>query len=161
MFHQKIYDMTPKLFAEQLKRSIVAIEEVTGAHPKGYRAPFFTITRRSLWALPILKDLGIEYDASVFPGSNWRYGIEGAPDEPFLLSCEGLDDGLVEFPVSMGVVMGKQMGVGGPTFVSFPIVSPAASSGLAVTRANTPGSIFTRGSWTPVTRWSGFAGKPW
>ena len=120
MFHQKVYDMSPKLFAARLKRSIEAIERATGARPKGYRAPYFTITRRSLWALPILKDLGIQYDASIFPGTNWRYGIEGAPDEPFLLEGEGLGDGLVEFPVSTGVVMGKQLGVGGAYFRILP-----------------------------------------
>ncbi|MEE2897055.1 MAG: polysaccharide deacetylase family protein [Gemmatimonadota bacterium] len=120
MFHQKIYDMSPKLFARRLRRSIEAIEQVTGARPRGYRAPYFTITRRSLWALPILKDHGIEYDASIFPGSNWRYGIEGAPDEPFRLEGDGLGDGLVEFPVSTGVLLGKRLGVGGAYFRILP-----------------------------------------
>ena len=40
-----------------------------------YRAAYFSITARSLWALDILAELGFQCDSSIFPVHNWRYGI--------------------------------------------------------------------------------------
>ena len=49
----------------------------------GYRAPAFSITRQSLWAWPILAELGFKYSSSIFPIRGSRYGIVGAPAFPF------------------------------------------------------------------------------
>ncbi len=77
--HRLVYDMTPREFREDVRRARAVIEDVSGVPVRGYRAPSFSITRASLWALDILIDEGFLYDASVFPIHHDRYGIPDAP----------------------------------------------------------------------------------
>jgi polysaccharide deacetylase family protein (PEP-CTERM system associated) len=95
--HSLIYELEPSEFREELRRSVGLLENLTGQAVIGHRAPFFSITRRSLWALEILEEEGIRYDASIFPVRNWRYGIEDAPRWPYR-PLPGKQ--LIEFPVS-------------------------------------------------------------
>jgi polysaccharide deacetylase family protein (PEP-CTERM system associated) len=106
--HEKIYDLDPVRFRDDLRRSIDAIGGVTGRPVLGHRAPFFSITERSRWALDILAAEGVRYDASIYPGSNYRYGI---PD--YRHDIHTLPNGLIECPVSTFTLMGKQFGIGG------------------------------------------------
>ncbi|HIE28232.1 TPA: DUF3473 domain-containing protein [Candidatus Poribacteria bacterium] len=73
--HQLIFTQTPSEFASDLKRSIVLLEDITGRRVIGHRAPDFSITEKSLWALDILCEQGIIYDSSIFPIKHRRYGI--------------------------------------------------------------------------------------
>lgn len=101
--HQLIYRQTPEEFADDLARSIDAITRACGIRPKGYRAPSFSITKQSLWALEILEQQGLTYDSSIFPLSmHDRYGIGEA--QRF---ANQVRPGLWEFPVST-VRLGKQ-----------------------------------------------------
>ena len=59
------------------KRAVNAIGSAVGFRPTLYRAPSFSITNRSLWALEILVECGFQYDSSIFPISHDRYGIPG------------------------------------------------------------------------------------
>jgi polysaccharide deacetylase family protein (PEP-CTERM system associated) len=83
--HRLVYRLTPAEFREDTHRSKAVVEDLTGAAVLGYRAPSFSITRRSLWALDILAELGFRYDSSVYPILRDRYGIPGAPRHPFAL----------------------------------------------------------------------------
>ena len=49
----------------------------------GYRAPSYSITPRSLWALDVLIEEGYEYDSSIFPIRHDRYGIPVSPRRPY------------------------------------------------------------------------------
>ena len=51
----------------------------------GYRAPSYSITPRSLWALDVLIEEGYRYDASIFPIRHDRYGIPVSPRHPYVL----------------------------------------------------------------------------
>ncbi len=81
--HDLVNNMTPESFREDVRRSVDLIGEQTGAAPLGYRAPAFSINRQSLWAGPILAELGFKYSSSIFPIRGPRYGIAGAPAFPF------------------------------------------------------------------------------
>jgi polysaccharide deacetylase family protein (PEP-CTERM system associated) len=94
--HELVYRMTPERFRADVQRSLDVIESQTGRRPVGYRAPAFSVTRRSLWAGPILYDLGIRYSSSIFPIAGRRYGIPDAPRFPHQwATCP-----LIEFPLS-------------------------------------------------------------
>src|SRR4029077_4585172 len=80
--HTLIYRQTPEVFRTELTRSMRVLEDLTGAPVLGHRAPFFSITRESLWALDILAELDIRYDSSIYPVLNYRYGIENPPAWP-------------------------------------------------------------------------------
>jgi polysaccharide deacetylase family protein (PEP-CTERM system associated) len=73
--HQLIFTQTPSEFASDLKHSIALLEDITGRRVIGHRAPDFSITEKSLWALDILQEQGILYDSSIFPIKHRRYGI--------------------------------------------------------------------------------------
>jgi len=78
-WHRLVYDQTPGDFREDIRRARDVIEQASGMKVRGYRAPSFSVTRKSLWALDVLADEGYEYDASIFPIRHDRYGIPDAP----------------------------------------------------------------------------------
>jgi polysaccharide deacetylase family protein (PEP-CTERM system associated) len=96
--HTLIYTQTPELYREEMTRAIGFLEDQTGEKVVGHRAPFFSITKDSLWALDILGELGIKYDSSIFPVLNYRYGIAGAPRFPYEIKRDNFT--MQEFPVS-------------------------------------------------------------
>lgn len=75
--HQLVYDLTPSEFREDTKRAVRAIEDACGKSPNIYRAPSYSITARSTWALEILLECGFTHDSSIYPISHDRYGIPG------------------------------------------------------------------------------------
>ncbi|MEW5986004.1 MAG: XrtA system polysaccharide deacetylase [Chloroflexota bacterium] len=112
--HEFVYKLTPETFRADLERSGAAIEKVTGERPLGYRAPFFSITKESWWALDVLTELGYRYDSSIYPVINHRYGVPDAPRFPYHLSVEGKGT-LTELPVAT-VKMGLNWPVGGGVY---------------------------------------------
>jgi polysaccharide deacetylase family protein (PEP-CTERM system associated) len=76
--HRQVFRLTPKQFREDLRKSRKTIENVGGTKVVGFRAPTFSVTRRSLWALEILAEEGFEYDSSIFPIRHDLYGIPDA-----------------------------------------------------------------------------------
>jgi polysaccharide deacetylase family protein (PEP-CTERM system associated) len=81
--HRLVYQTTRDEFADDLRRARTAIEAACGMPVLGYRAPSYSITRDSLWALDVLLEQGYVYDASVFPIHHDRYGIPDAPRHPY------------------------------------------------------------------------------
>jgi polysaccharide deacetylase family protein (PEP-CTERM system associated) len=73
--HRLVYSTTPDEFRADLRRSRLALESAAGVPVMGYRAPSYSITRQSLWALDVLIEEGFEYDASIYPVHHDRYGI--------------------------------------------------------------------------------------
>jgi len=81
--HRLVYKCTPADFREDTRRAKGVLENLSGQRVLGYRAPSFSVTRKSLWALRVLAEEGFEYDSSIFPIFRDRYGIPSAPRFPF------------------------------------------------------------------------------
>jgi len=97
--HQLVYEQEPELFREDIRKARRILEEITGGKVIGYRAPSFSITDKSLWALEILKEEGFLYDSSIFPIRHDRYGIADA--KRFIHKIDLGERGeVVEFPIS-------------------------------------------------------------
>jgi polysaccharide deacetylase family protein (PEP-CTERM system associated) len=96
--HRLVYDQTRAAFREDVRRAKGVIEEASGRWIAGYRAPSYSITPRSLWALDILIEEGHQYDASIFPIRHDRYGIPTSPRHPYCVQRES--GTLVEVPGS-------------------------------------------------------------
>ena len=75
--HRLVYDLTPDQFLEDTKAAVHAIEDACGVTPRAYRAPSFSVTTRSLWALRVLVECGFTHDCSIYPVRHDRYGIPG------------------------------------------------------------------------------------
>jgi polysaccharide deacetylase family protein (PEP-CTERM system associated) len=98
-WHQRIFLQSPSEFREDLRRSRDVLGAITGKTVTAYRAPTFSITNRSLWALDILADEGFRVDSSIFPIRHDRYGIADAPTIPHTRET---DHGpILEFPASV------------------------------------------------------------
>ena len=99
--HQLVYKQTPDEFREDVYRSKCMLEDLIGKHVLGYRAPSWSITEKSFWALGILNELGFKYDSSIFPFKNFLYGVDGAPRFAYKAKryCENAGE-LLELPPS-------------------------------------------------------------
>lgn len=77
--HTPIWHLSKVAFADEVSRSRVLLEELSGQSVIGYRAPTFSITTSTIWALDVLRRAGYRYDSSIFPVHHDRYGIPDAP----------------------------------------------------------------------------------
>ena len=138
--HTLIYTQTPEVFRAELERSIRLLEDLSGKPILGHRAPFFSITNKSLWALDIMAELGIQYDSSIYPVYNYRYGIAGAPRWPHARPCGTKT--LTEFPISTWKVFGRNLPIaGGAYFRIYPYALTRAGF-RAINRSGQPGVFY-------------------
>jgi polysaccharide deacetylase family protein (PEP-CTERM system associated) len=96
--HELIYNQTADEFRADVRTSRKLLQDLSGQPVIGYRAPSYTIVRRSLWALKVLAEEGYRYDSSIFPIPRRRYGMPGACRWPHRID---LDESLsiTEFPL--------------------------------------------------------------
>ena len=115
-WHRKIFTLDRKEFQADTLRVKLILEGIIGKPVLGYRAPSYSITEKSLWALDTLKELGFTYDSSIFPVHHDNYGIPGAPRFAF-----AHPNGLLEYPISTALFLGCNIPVsGGGYFRLFP-----------------------------------------
>jgi polysaccharide deacetylase family protein (PEP-CTERM system associated) len=110
--HQLIYEQTPAVFREETVRAKMCLENQAQRPVLGYRAASYSITKRSLWALDILAELGFTYDSSIFPVHHDRYGIPGSPRWPYRLDTPS-SGSIIEFPPATLAIGGYRLPVAG------------------------------------------------
>ncbi len=114
------------------------LEDLSGQEVIGYRAPTFSIMNETWWALEILAECGYRYDSSVFPFKRERYGVEGAPVDPYKISLEN-GSTLVEFPPSVIDLGFKTLPIAGGGYFR---LYPAWFTNWAVNRLEKNGRVF-------------------
>ena len=102
--HLDIRKVTKRKFEEDLKKSIDVLENITGKKILGFRAPYFSIDKKSFWAIEILSKY-FKYDSSIFPVKTPLYGIKNAPRniyKPNILNpiIEDSKSSLIEIPMA-------------------------------------------------------------
>lgn len=103
--HRLLTFMQPEEFRADLQRSLEALSRATSQEVRGFRAPSFSLTRKTFWAVDILKASGVRYDSSVFPVSfHPEYGIPDSKLEPHELA-----EGLTELPMGVAEVFGRRI----------------------------------------------------
>ncbi|OGO49352.1 MAG: hypothetical protein A2148_00085 [Chloroflexi bacterium RBG_16_68_14] len=106
MTHPNLWRLTPEKFRDELEQYREAMERaVSGQEVLGFRAPMFSLDRRTHWVLGELRDAGFRYDSSVVPVRTPWYGVRGAPLGVYRASLEDpgrTDDeaGFLEFPLT-------------------------------------------------------------
>ena len=95
-WHRLVYTQTRDEFRQDIRDSRDCLAEIIGKPIVAYRAPSFSITRQSAWALEILIEEGFSVDSSIFPVHHDRYGMPGA--EPVLHQRETPAGNMTEFP---------------------------------------------------------------
>ena len=112
--HRFIYQQAESEFEADVRRSVSLLEQIIGTPVLGYRAPYFSVTRKSLWALGALRRIGLLYDSSIFPVVNPRYGIPEAPRLP-----RRTREGLLELPPTTFPFAGTNVPCAGGVYFRF------------------------------------------
>jgi polysaccharide deacetylase family protein (PEP-CTERM system associated) len=130
--HQMISRGDQESFRGDISRAKSILEDQIGSKVKCYRAPSYSITSNTLWALQILGELGFEYDSSIFPVRHDYYGI---PDAPRFPHYRFLRDGgrLLEFPPSTLRAYGINLPVAGGGYLR---LLPYGVTAWAIRRIN-------------------------
>ncbi|MBZ5628702.1 MAG: DUF3473 domain-containing protein [Acidobacteriia bacterium] len=111
-WHRCIYGLTPEEFRRDTRLAKTVLEQASGVAIRGYRAPSWSITVRSLWALDILGEEGFEYDSSIYPIHHDIYGLPGARRVPYAHRLNG-NRRLQEFPPATVRLMGLTLPAAG------------------------------------------------
>jgi peptidoglycan-N-acetylglucosamine deacetylase len=107
--HRRVYEMDPTAFDEELEATRRAIEAAGAPSPAGFRAPEWSITDRSLWALVVLARRGYRYDSSMTP-----LRLIGNPDYPKVPHVRETPSGsLLEVPPAVRRLLGHNIPFGG------------------------------------------------
>jgi polysaccharide deacetylase family protein (PEP-CTERM system associated) len=83
----------PARLGDELREGRALLQDLTGQPVDGFRAPIFSLTPATAWAVDILTDVGFAYSSSVLPARNPLHGWLGLPDTPFRWTT-----GLLELP---------------------------------------------------------------
>jgi polysaccharide deacetylase family protein (PEP-CTERM system associated) len=131
-WHQTIYSGNPETFRRDVRRAKAVIEDLLGRQVASYRAPSYSITGKTSWALMILAEEGFEYDSSVFPINHDLYGIPDAPRFPYLnILANGR--AIKEFPPSTLRFCGTNFPVAGGGYLR---LLPYTLTAAAIRRLN-------------------------
>ena len=111
-WHRKCYELTPETLREDLKRSIGVLEGISGQRVLGFRAPSFSIIPGSEWVFDVLLDLGLKYDASLFPGTRDNGGYP-CPIEAHQFTKTPSGRSMPELPMSVMRLLGRRLAFSG------------------------------------------------
>jgi polysaccharide deacetylase family protein (PEP-CTERM system associated) len=118
MSHRMVQCLQPEEFRSELSDSRKLLEDLCSSPVVGYRAPTFSLTHETAWAIDALAEAGYEYDSSVFPVRHDRYGVPNAPR--WAHWAVGPAGGKVlEIPPLTLRVLGMNLPVGGGGYLRF------------------------------------------
>jgi len=135
--HEPLWNMN----AQTLRCEVDKFCQVIGEKCLGFRAPSFSLSNRTKWAVRVLSEEGFKYDSSIFPAKTPLYGISEAPLEPYKLSSEDVstknENGkLWEFPLLVYSSQGFRLPVAGGFYLRF---FPLTLTMKAIRKANRMG----------------------
>jgi polysaccharide deacetylase family protein (PEP-CTERM system associated) len=142
--HGRVFRMDRQSFAEDISRARKVLEDAAGVPILGYRAPSFSIDRRTPWAFMELAEQGYLYSSSVAPVSHDHYGWAEAPRFAFH-PIPGVS--LVELPVTTAMFAGKRLAAGGGGFFRVIPYSFTRWAIRQVNRTNARPAIFYLHPW--------------
>ncbi|WEK46895.1 MAG: DUF3473 domain-containing protein [Candidatus Andeanibacterium colombiense] len=128
--HARVHTLDRARFGEDLRKARSELEDASGVRVSGYRAPSFSIDRRTPWAYDELAAQGYVYSSSVAPIAHDHYGWREAPRFAFK-PLPGSE--LVEIPVTTAEFAGKRLAAGGGGFFR---VLPYGFSRWAIRQVN-------------------------
>jgi polysaccharide deacetylase family protein (PEP-CTERM system associated) len=118
--HRRVVTQSPQEFREDVRRSKLVLEQVTGQPVDGYRAPSFSIVRESEWALDVLAEEGFRYDSSRYPIHRSGYGSPHVSPDPHVVRTPS--GTMLELPMTVLRVGSLRVpAAGGGWFRQFPL----------------------------------------
>jgi len=109
--HRLAYKQSEADFRDDVARSRKLLQDLSGHDVLAYRAPSFSIGRRTPWGHRILVEEGYRCDSSVFP---IRHDLYGDPDAPVGIHTIETESGpIIEFPMTVVQLFGRNIPTGG------------------------------------------------
>lgn len=110
--HVPLAGVGPGRLEAELEQGRKLLEDAAGVPVRGFRAPIFSLTPGTAWAIEEIAGAGFAYSSSVLPGVNPLHGWPGAPRRPYLwhndlleLPCPVGGAGKVQVPFLGGIYM--------------------------------------------------------
>lgn len=97
-WHRMVTQQTREEFRQDVRSAKLMLEDISGIEVNLFRAPSWSISADTLWALEVLEEEGYIGDSSVQPFATPLSGIKGAPVVPYHPVIGGKALRLVEFP---------------------------------------------------------------
>ena len=118
--HIVFSQMKPGQARMEVIRAKQLLEEITGNAVIGHRAPCFSVTESTAWALDVLLEAGFHYDSSIMPCSGIGYGWPGQSlDIGRINTPQGRS--IIEVPLTVATVFGRKFpALGGSYFRLLP-----------------------------------------
>src|SRR4051812_5329302 len=126
--HLRIHEHTEAEFAEDIGRAKALLEDIAGVEVKGYRAPSFSIGKRTLWAFERIAQAGYRYSSSVYPVRHDLYGMPDAPRFPYRPRAD-----LLEIPATTATILNRNLPAAGGGYFR---LLPYALSRALIRRVN-------------------------
>ena len=126
--HRRASEQSPEQFLADIRLAKAVIEDVSGHHVRGYRAPSFSIGASNTWAFDAIAEAGYHYSSSIYPIRHDHYGMPDAPR----FAYEVLP-GLIEVPIATVRMLRVNLPAGGGGYFR---LLPYALSRWAIARIN-------------------------
>lgn len=114
--HRQVFKLSRGQFRGEVAESKRLLEDITGEAVVGYRAPAFSITPVTKWALEVLAQEGLKYDSSIYPISGERYGWPGFSKDVCKIQLPS-GRSIIEVPMSTVTILGKTLPVAGGGYI--------------------------------------------
>ncbi len=128
--HIRVMEQAPDGFREDVRKTRLLLEDISGEPVRGYRAASFSIDRRTPWAFEILGEEGYAYSSSIYPIRHDLYGMPGASRFAHR-PCQA--NGILEVPITTVSVLGQTLPCGGGGYFR---LLPYGVSRFAMRRVN-------------------------
>jgi polysaccharide deacetylase family protein (PEP-CTERM system associated) len=141
-------------YKESFSDEIDHFSKLTDNKSKGFRAPSFSFSKSTSWAIDILESHGYVYDSSVVPVKTRLYGIENAQTTPYMISSKSPEKHdphgkLLEFPILTTKFLSKQIPAGGGFYLRLLPLQIIQSAIKYLNKTNNPATFYIH-SWELV-----------
>ena len=115
MYHSRL---DSEKFEEKFEDEIKKFEVLTNKKSKGFRAPTFSLNKKSSWIIDVLEAYDYTYDSSIIPAKSTMYGSPNAEENPYKITSNNIEknniDGkIIEFPLLVTKFLGKKIPAAG------------------------------------------------
>jgi polysaccharide deacetylase family protein (PEP-CTERM system associated) len=114
--HLRFFNMTPQKATEELTSAKKLLEDLLGIRVEGHRAPAFSVSPKTAWALDVIAECGFIYDSSIMP---IKSGLYGWPDFPSHVTIVRTLSGkeLTEVPINTLQIGKRQLPYSGGSYL--------------------------------------------
>jgi hypothetical protein len=138
-------------FKEKFSSEIKKFAELTNHKSRGFRAPTFSLSNTSSWAIDVLEKNNYIYDSSVVPAKTSMYGLPNAEHKPYKITSKSIEKNdssgkLIEFPLLVTTFLGKKIPAAGGFYLRTLPTKVIKNTLKSYQKKNMPGSFYIH-SW--------------